>query len=192
MARKSDCDRPAVGGRVSPRSYAQLAQQAHQRCRCCYHRDTRMSAHGRSNGGPVSDRLISAPEAAEQLNVSVRTIYSWISSGRLPSVRLSARCTRVPAAAVEALIRSSAKHGRPDLAPLLWDIDPDRIDEVRDADFLIVRILTAGRPEHVSWMFRRYPRAKIERIVAADRRLSDRVAGGWRNLLGLGSSEARS
>jgi excisionase family DNA binding protein len=139
----------------------------------------------------MSDRLITAREAAEQLNVSVRTIYSWLSSGRLPSVRLSARCTRVPVAAVEALIHASAKPGQPDLASLLWDVDPDRIDEFRDADFLIVRILTAGRPEHVSWMFRRYPRAKIERIVAVDRRLSDRVAGGWRNLLGLGEAEGR-
>jgi excisionase family DNA binding protein len=140
----------------------------------------------------MSARLMTAPEAAERLNVSVRTVYSWISSGRLPSVRLSPRCTRVPAVAVEALIRASADLGRPDLAPILWDVDPDRIDEVRDADFLIVRILTAGRPEHVSWMFRRYPLAKIERIVAADRRLSERVAGGWRNLLGLGDTEEPS
>jgi excisionase family DNA binding protein len=139
----------------------------------------------------MSALLITAPEAAEQLNVSVRTVYSWISSGRLPSVRLSPRCTRVPVAAVEALIRASTDQGRPDLAPLLWDVDSDRIDEVRDADFLIVRILTAGRPEHVSWMFRRYPRAKIERIVAADRRLSERVAGAWRNLLEMGDAEAR-
>ncbi|MCJ7797959.1 MAG: helix-turn-helix domain-containing protein [Thermoleophilia bacterium] len=139
----------------------------------------------------MSARLMTAPEAAERLNVSVRTVYSWISSGRLPSVRLSPRCTRVPVAAVEALIHASTAQGRPDLAPLLWDVDPDRIDEVRDADFLIVRILTAGRPEQVSWMFHRYPRAKIERIVAADKRLSERVAGGWRNLLGLRDAEAR-
>jgi|GEM_PF-1578787 len=139
----------------------------------------------------MSPRLITAPEAAEQLNVSVRTVYSWISSGRLPSVRLSPRGTRVPVTAVEALIRASTDEGRPDLTPLLWDVDPDRIDEVRDADFLIVRILTAGRSEHVVWMFRRYPRAKIERIVATDRRLPERVAGGWRNLLGIGDAEGR-
>jgi excisionase family DNA binding protein len=137
----------------------------------------------------MSAPLMTAPEAAERLNVSVRTVYSWISSGRLPSVRLSPRCTRVSAAAVEALIRASTPLRRPDLAPLLWDVDPDRIDEVRDADFLIVRILTAGRPEHVSWMFRRYPLERIERIVVADRRLSERVAGGWRNLLGLCDTE---
>ncbi len=139
----------------------------------------------------MSARLITAKEAAERLNVSVRTVYSWISSGRLPSVRLSPRCTRVPVAAVEALIRASADQVRPDLAPLLWDVDLDRIDEVRDADFLIVRILTAGRPQHVSWMFRRYQRAKIERIVSADKRLSERVAEGWRNLLAMGEVEAR-
>ena len=132
---------------------------------------------------------MTAPEAAERLNVSVRTVYSWISSGRLPSVQLSPRCTRVRAAAVETLIRASTNSGRPDLALLLWDLDPDSIDEARDADFLIVRILTAGRPEHVSWMFHRYPRSRIERIVATDRRLPERVAGGWRNLLQLSDTD---
>lgn len=74
---------------------------------------------------------------------------------------------------------------RPDLAPLLWDTDPAHIDEERDAVFLIVRVLTAGRPDHVAWMFRRYPRSLIESTVSGDRRLSERVAGAWANLLGL-------
>ena len=140
----------------------------------------------------MSQRLMTAPEAAERLNVSVRTVYTWISSGRLPSMRLSARCTRVSADAVEALIDGSRAPNRPDLTPILWDVDPDRIDEARDADFLIVRILTAGRPEHVAWMFRRYPRPRVERIVTTDRRLPERVAEAWRNLLALGEEEVGS
>ncbi|MHB1344575.1 MAG: helix-turn-helix transcriptional regulator [Thermoleophilia bacterium] len=138
----------------------------------------------------MEDPLITAAETATRLNVSVRTIHSWIASGKLPAVRLSPRCTRVPAAAVDELVRASTSPGRPDLAPLLWDTDPARIDEDRDSVFLIVRILTAGRPEHVAWMFRRYPRSLIERTVASDRRLSGRVAGGWRNLLGPKAAEA--
>ncbi len=133
----------------------------------------------------MPNRLITAVETAERLNVSVRTVHSWIASGRLPAVRLSPRCTRVPADAVDSFVRTSMSPARPDLSPLLWDTDPARIDEDRDAVFLIVRVLTAGRPEHVAWMFRRYPRPLIERTVTGDRRLAERVAGGWRNLLGL-------
>ncbi|MHB0980026.1 MAG: helix-turn-helix transcriptional regulator [Thermoleophilia bacterium] len=140
----------------------------------------------------MSEQLMTAPEAAERLNVSVRTVYTWISSGRLPSMRLSPRCTRVSAEAVEALIDTSRASKRPNLSSILWDVDPDRIDEARDADFLILRILTAGRPEHVAWMFRRYPHARVERIITADRRLPKRVAAAWRNLLALGDEEAES
>ncbi len=153
------------------------------------------SDSGASKEPPESRRpapLLTAPEAAKRLNVSVRTVYSWIKEGRLPAVRLSARCTRVPGEAVEALIRASVDPGRPELSPLLWDTDPEDIDEEHDATFLIVRILTVGRPSHVAWMFRRYPRSQIERVVESDRRLPARVAGGWRNLLGLPTPEASS
>lgn len=37
----------------------------------------------------------------------------------------------------------------------------------------------------MAWMFRRYPRSLIESTVAGDQRLNGRVAGGWRNLLGI-------
>lgn len=140
----------------------------------------------------MSPRLLTAAESAERLNVSVRTVHSWISTGRLPAVRLSPRCTRVPADALEALVRRSENPQRPDLSPLLWDTDPNRIDEERDASFLIVRILTAGRPEHVSWMFRRYPASQIEGAILRDRRLTARVRGAWANLLGLAGTHSAS
>lgn len=129
--------------------------------------------------------LLTVPEAAERLHVSVRTVYEWVSSGRLPALRLSPRCTRLPAAGVDALLEAARVPQRPDLSPLLWDVPAADIDEARDADFLIVRILTAGRPEHVAWMFRRYPRERIDRLILADRRLPARVAGGWMSLLAL-------
>jgi excisionase family DNA binding protein len=48
--------------------------------------------------------LLTPKEVATRLRVSPRTVYSWIESGRLASVRLSARTTRVPEAAVSALV----------------------------------------------------------------------------------------
>jgi excisionase family DNA binding protein len=48
--------------------------------------------------------LLTPREVAERLRVSPRTVYSWIQSGRLASVRLSERVTRVPQDAVDALV----------------------------------------------------------------------------------------
>jgi excisionase family DNA binding protein len=48
--------------------------------------------------------LLTPREVATRLRVSPRTVYSWIESGRLASVRLSARTTRVPEEAVSALV----------------------------------------------------------------------------------------
>lgn len=51
--------------------------------------------------------LLTPREVAERLHVSPRTVYSWIESGRLASVRLSERVTRVPEDAVESLVRAA-------------------------------------------------------------------------------------
>ena len=74
---------------------------------------------------------------------------------------------------------------RPDLASVLWDIPPGAIDEDRHARLVIRRILTAGRPEQVAWLFRRYPRQAIIDAVLSDRAIPGRVAGAWRNILGI-------
>lgn len=51
--------------------------------------------------------LLTPREVAMRLRVSPRTVYSWIESGRLASVRLSERLTRVPEEAVEVLVRDA-------------------------------------------------------------------------------------
>jgi excisionase family DNA binding protein len=51
--------------------------------------------------------LLTPKEVAERLRVSPRTVYSWMESGRLGSVRLSQRVTRVPEDAVESLVRDA-------------------------------------------------------------------------------------
>jgi excisionase family DNA binding protein len=51
--------------------------------------------------------LLTPREVAQRLRVSPRTVYSWIGSGRLASVRLSERVTRVPEDAVQALVRDA-------------------------------------------------------------------------------------
>ena len=50
-------------------------------------------------------RLMTPREVAERLRVSTRTVQNWIREGRLPATRVSPRVVRIPADAVEALVR---------------------------------------------------------------------------------------
>jgi excisionase family DNA binding protein len=102
--------------------------------------------------------LLTPKEVAERLRVSPRTVYSWIESGRLGSVRLSQRVTRVPEDAVESLVRGAlvvpaepTRHGEPP------SVDPsvggsvaalvrEKIALNREA---IVRIAADNRAENV-------------------------------------------
>jgi excisionase family DNA binding protein len=65
--------------------------------------------------------LLTPKEVAERLRVSPRTVYSWIEGGRLASVRLSERVTRVPEEAVDALVSASLVAGE---APALYGQSP--------------------------------------------------------------------
>lgn len=56
--------------------------------------------------------LLTPKQVAERLVVSPRTVYSWIEEGRLPSVRLSERVTRVPAEAVDAMVAAALRPAR--------------------------------------------------------------------------------
>lgn len=133
--------------------------------------------------------LLTPREVARRLSVSLRTVYLWIGSGRLPSVRLSERCTRVPASAVDELVSSWRPESvtgaplRPDLSSVLWDVDPGRVDEDAHARFLIERILEAGDDAQVRWMLARYPREQVARVAGTSRGLSRKSARAWQTLL---------
>lgn len=102
--------------------------------------------------------LLTPREVAERLHVSPRTVYSWIESGRLASVRLSERVTRVPEESVEALVSAaldaaeeSARYGRsPDGDP---DAGGSSSERVRAQLVLyreeIVSIVADNRAENV-------------------------------------------
>lgn len=138
----------------------------------------------------MREGLLTPREVARRLSVSPRTVYLWISEGRLPAVRLSERCTRVPASAVDELASVSPRasvantSARPDLSTVLWDVDPKTVDEDAHARFLIERILEGGDDEQVRWMLARYPREQIAAVVTSSRGLSRKSARAWDALLG--------
>ena len=53
---------------------------------------------------PAARRLVSLPEAAEILAVSVKTVRRYIAAGDLDAVRLGRRTTRVPVDSLDQLI----------------------------------------------------------------------------------------
>ena len=88
--------------------------------------------------------------------------------------------TLVPLAEIERLTGSAA---RPDLSSVIWDVDLSTLDEERNAGFIIRRVLEAGRPDQVAWLFRRYGEDRIADVAAHDRALPAAVASVWTELL---------
>lgn len=50
------------------------------------------------------DRLLTVRELAGRLGISAGTAYHWLSQGRLPCVRFSARCVRFCQGDVQKLL----------------------------------------------------------------------------------------
>ncbi|MGE0190439.1 MAG: helix-turn-helix domain-containing protein [Planctomycetota bacterium] len=53
--------------------------------------------------------LLTIPDVASRLNVSVRTVRTWVAAGRLPVVRLGRRCVRVEPAEVERMLEEARR-----------------------------------------------------------------------------------
>ncbi len=123
---------------------------------------------------------LSVRDAARLLSVTPRTVRNWIREGRLAAIRVSERVTLVPLAEVERL---AGRLVRPDLSSVIWDVDLARLDEELNADFIIRRVLEAGRPEQVAWLFRRYGDLRIAATLERSPGLPQRVTVAWRELL---------
>lgn len=124
--------------------------------------------------------MVTVKEAAGLLRVTPRTVRNWIAAGRLDAARVSERVTLVPLAEVDRLL---GRASRPDLSSVIWDVDLSQLDEERHADFIIRRVLEAGRPDQVAWLFLRYGDDRIGETLDRSRGMSPRVSGAWQELL---------
>ena len=61
----------------------------------------------------MTRRLLDVNEVAELLGLAVGTVYHMVSEGRLPCVRLSARCLRFEESAIDQFVESLAEAARP-------------------------------------------------------------------------------
>lgn len=119
-------------------------------------------------------------EAARLLGVTPRTVRNWIAARKLDAVRVSERVSLVPVSEIERVMGVSA---RPDLSSVIWDVDLSTLDEDRNAGFIIRRVLEAGRPAQVAWLFRRYGERRIAEVAEQSRALPAPVATAWTELL---------
>ena len=64
---------------------------------------------------PIGRCLLTVPEAAGRLGISPKTVWAWLYARRIPAVRLSGRCVRIPSDAVDALIADCTVPARPEV-----------------------------------------------------------------------------
>jgi excisionase family DNA binding protein len=55
-------------------------------------------------GKHMHGALLRVPDAAGKMNISVKTLWGWISQGRIGVVRLTGRAVRIPEAEIERII----------------------------------------------------------------------------------------
>ncbi|MBI5079307.1 hypothetical protein HZB06_01355 [Candidatus Wolfebacteria bacterium] len=48
---------------------------------------------------------------------------------------------------------------------LFWDVNPNKIDVKKNARYIIERILDFGQPNEITWMFKRYSKNEIKKVI---------------------------
>lgn len=63
---------------------------------------------------------------------------------------------------------------------LFWDTDPSKIDPEKHARYIIERVLEFGRPDEVGWVFKRYPKDAIKKMLNLPRaQISNKSKALW-------------
>ncbi|KKU43220.1 MAG: hypothetical protein UX60_C0032G0010 [Berkelbacteria bacterium GW2011_GWA2_46_7] len=66
---------------------------------------------------------------------------------------------------------------------LFWDVDPNKIDTEKNAQYVIERVLDFGNDEEVRWMYSYYDKSLIKGVVARSRSLRPETKNLWTLLL---------
>ena len=64
-----------------------------------------------------------------------------------------------------------------------WDTEPDRIDLQKNKEYIIERVLELGDDKAVRWLFAKYPRSEIKKVLARSRRISRKSSHYWSLIL---------
>ncbi|MBI5621805.1 hypothetical protein HY933_03010 [Candidatus Falkowbacteria bacterium] len=63
---------------------------------------------------------------------------------------------------------------------ILWDVDPARLDQHKDKQFLITRLADKGSWQDIVWLRKKYSLAEIKRSVRHSRNVSPKTKNFWR------------
>lgn len=73
---------------------------------------------------------------------------------------------------------------------LLWDVDPDTVDLVKHADYVVERVMSRGSWEAMGWLQRQYTRVELADFLRRKgMRLVPRDRAYWSLLAGLRSAQ---
>lgn len=68
---------------------------------------------GPPDSSQITERLLSTEDAAARLDISTRTLFRWIESGKVDPVRMSTRLFKIRASDVDAILDARARPQRP-------------------------------------------------------------------------------
>jgi len=66
---------------------------------------------------------------------------------------------------------------------LFWDVNPDKIDLEKNAQYVIERVLDLGDDKEVSWLWQTYDKSLLKNIVEKSRSLRPSSKTLWTLLL---------
>lgn len=72
---------------------------------------------------------------------------------------------------------------RPAFKSVFWDTDYRRIDPVKRKRYVIERVLTIGRPNHLRWLFQKFSKRSIFSVVRTSRAFDPKSRNFWLSYL---------
>lgn len=66
---------------------------------------------------------------------------------------------------------------------LFWDTDPSKIDQEKNARYIIERVADFGHDDEVRWILKRYNRSFTRKVIEKSRCLMPRTKALWKLLL---------
>jgi len=71
------------------------------------------------------------------------------------------------------------------LKQYFWDVDFDKINPQKSAQYIIARLIDRGNEKTIRWLFANYPKDLIKKVVTTRRGFSPKTANFWALILGV-------
>lgn len=72
-----------------------------------------------------------------------------------------------------------------------WEINPEELNLVEDADYIVARLLDYGKTQDIEWLLNRFGKDRIKIVLKKYRGISRKSAFFWSNILKIKPSEVK-